>query len=57
MLQLIAMFSVNQILEELEAYGSETIKNIFLKHGAQEPLFGVKVGDLKKIQKKINKNH
>lgn len=51
------MFSVNQILEELEAYGSETIKNIFLKHGAQEPLFGVKVGDLKKIQKKIKKNH
>ena len=37
--------------------GDPSIKNIFLNHGATEPLFGVRVGDLKKIQKKVKKNH
>ncbi|WP_232371604.1 DNA alkylation repair protein [Leptospira ainazelensis] len=44
-------------MKELESMGSEGVKKIFLNHGAREPLFGVKVGDLKKIQKKIKKNH
>ncbi|MBL4649052.1 MAG: DNA alkylation repair protein [Aureispira sp.] len=46
-----------EVLEELEAFGDERTKNTFLKHGAKEPLFGVKVGDLKKILKKTKKNH
>lgn len=37
--------------------GSDGVKKIFINHGAKEPLFGVKVGDLKKIQKKIKKNN
>ena len=28
-----------------------------MNHGAKEPFFGVKVGDLKKILKKTKKNH
>ncbi|WP_210413369.1 DNA alkylation repair protein [Leptospira stimsonii] len=44
-------------MKELESMGSEGVKKIFLNHGAKEPLFGVKVGDLKKLQKKIKKNH
>ncbi len=44
-------------MQQLASLGSETIKNTFLKHGAKEPFFGVKVGDLKVIQKKIKKNH
>lgn len=46
-----------EILEELKSYGSESIKKIFLKHGAKEPFFGVKVEDLKKIQKRVKKDH
>lgn len=46
-----------EILEELKFYGSESIKKIFVKHGAKEPFFGVKVSDLKIIQKKVKKNY
>ncbi len=49
--------TATQIMEELKKKGSENIKRIFLNHGAREPLFGVKVGDLKAIQKKVKKNH
>jgi 3-methyladenine DNA glycosylase AlkD len=45
-----------QILAELKKLGSENIKKIFLKHGAKEPLYGVKVEDLKKVQKKIKEH-
>ena len=44
-------------MKELEKKGSESIKKIFLNHGAKGPLFGVKVGDLKVIQKKVKKDH
>lgn len=46
-----------QIMAELEAMGSESCKRIFKNHGAPEPLFGVKVQDLKVLQKKLKKNH
>lgn len=49
--------TVEEVMKELESYASDSTKKIFLKHGAQEPIFGVKVGDLKKIQKKIKKDH
>lgn len=45
------------VMQELEAMGNEQTKKIFTKHGAREPFFGVKVGDLKKIVKKVKKNH
>jgi 3-methyladenine DNA glycosylase AlkD len=44
-------------MKELEKKGSAQIKKILLNHGAQEPFFGVKVGDLKMIQKKVKANH
>ena len=46
-----------EVMLELESYGSDSIKAIFKKHGAKEPLFGVKVEDMKKILKKTKKNH
>ena len=46
-----------QILTELEQLGTESTKRTFLRHGAKEPLYGVKVEDLKKIQKKVKKNY
>ena len=52
-----AYMTTEQIMKELEKKGSETIKNIFINHGAKGPLFGVKIGDLKTIQKKVKKDH
>lgn len=49
--------TANDILKELEQYGSEQTKKTLLKHGAKEPFYGVKVADLKKILKKTKKNH
>ena len=49
--------TAQEVLKELENYGNPSTKKIFMKHGAKEPFFGVKVADLKKIQKKIKKDH
>ncbi len=49
--------TAKEILKELQEYGDEQTKSTLKKHGAKEPLFGVKVQDLKKILKKTKKNH
>ncbi|MDO6432518.1 DNA alkylation repair protein [Flavitalea sp. BT771] len=49
--------TVKEIMARLESLGSPQIKNIHLKHGIKEPLFGVKVSDLKPIQKQIKKDY
>ena len=49
--------TVTEIMTELQAKGSDTIKNILLKHGVKEPFFGVKVEYLKVIEKKIKKDY
>jgi len=46
-----------EVLKELESYGNESTKRIFINHGAREPFFGVKVQDLKKIVKKVKKDY
>ncbi len=46
-----------EILKELEKLGDAQTKKTLMKHGAREPFFGVKVGDLKTILKKTKKNH
>ncbi|MDC0230511.1 DNA alkylation repair protein [Aureispira] len=49
--------TISETMELLKGYGNDQTKKTYLKHGAQEPLYGVKVGDLKKILKKTKKNH
>jgi len=49
--------TTEEIMQQLAGLGSQQIKNIYLKHGAKEPFFGVKIGDLKPIQKKLKKNY
>jgi 3-methyladenine DNA glycosylase AlkD len=49
--------TAQEVLAELKSLGNENIKRIFMNHGVKEPLFGVKIEDLKKIQKKIRKDH
>jgi 3-methyladenine DNA glycosylase AlkD len=46
-----------QIMTELEKLGTPSVKKILLNHGVREPFFGVKVGDLKPIQKKIKMDY
>jgi hypothetical protein len=46
-----------EILQQLEQFGDERTKKTLMIHGAKEPVFGVKVADLKKILKKTKKNH
>jgi 3-methyladenine DNA glycosylase AlkD len=48
--------TAEQVLNELAALGSEQTKKTWLRHGAQEPVFGVKIGDMKKLQKRIKKD-
>ncbi len=49
--------TLEEIMLELEQYGDPQTKKTLMTHGAREPLFGVKVADLKKILKKTKKNH
>ena len=48
---------LKEVMKELEFYGNEQTKKTHMNHGGKEPIFGVKVGDLKKILKKTRKNH
>ena len=45
------------ILEELRPLGRESYKKVMRNHGVPEPFFGVKIEELKKIQKRIKRDH
>ena len=50
--------NAKQILEEIEPLGSESYKKLLFKnYGVKEPCFGVKIGDLKKIQKRVKMDY
>lgn len=52
-----ATITVADIIANLQALGNESTKQTLMKHGAREPLFGVKVGDMKPIQKRIKTDY
>jgi 3-methyladenine DNA glycosylase AlkD len=49
--------TAKDVMEELKSFGSEGIKKVLRNHGVKEPFFGVKVGDMKTIQKRIKKDY
>ena len=49
--------TLQETMQALEAFGSAQSKKILERHGAREPFFGVKIGDLKKLVKRIKTNH
>jgi 3-methyladenine DNA glycosylase AlkD len=49
--------TASDIVKELKSLGHESYKKVMLNHGAKEPFFGVKIEDLKKIQKRIKKDY
>jgi 3-methyladenine DNA glycosylase AlkD len=52
------IMGADEILEELRGLGSKSYKEMLMRnHGVREPSFGVKIGDLKKLQKRIKINH
>src|SRR5947208_215970 len=46
-----------KILAELKPLGKESYKRVLLNHGIEEPVLGVSVENLKKIQKRIKKDY
>lgn len=46
-----------EIMQKLEELGTEQTKSTFIRHGAKEPIYGVMVGDLKKLVKYVKKDH
>ena len=46
-----------EAMAALEAKGSAQTRSTYLRHGATEPLFGVKFGDLRPLAKRIGTDH
>lgn len=47
----------DEVMTSLKSLGSEQTKKTWLNHGASGEVWGVKIGDMKVIQKKIKRNH
>ena len=45
------------VLSFLEGHGKPDAKPMLMKHGAKDPFFGTAIGDMKKLTKKIKKDH
>lgn len=49
--------TAEEIVKQLKALGTEGYKKILRNHGVQEPFFGVKIEELKKIQKRVKQDY
>ena len=49
--------TVEDVVTELKKMGNAQTKKTWMTHGAQEPCFGVKVEDMKKIQKRVKRDY
>ena len=49
--------TASQIVEQLKPLGKDGTKKVLLNHGIKEPVLGVKIEDLKKLQKRIPADH
>ena len=49
--------TVDDVVAELKKMGTAQTKKTWMTHGAQEPCFGVKVEDMKKIQKRVKTDY
>lgn len=43
-------------MKKLEEMGTDQTKNTLIRHGAKEPLFGVRIGDMKKLVKDVKRD-
>jgi 3-methyladenine DNA glycosylase AlkD len=49
--------TATEVMKELKTLGKDSIKKVLLNHGIPEPCLGVKVEELKKIQKRVKKDY
>ncbi|MDF1851588.1 MAG: DNA alkylation repair protein [Verrucomicrobiales bacterium] len=49
--------TAKEVLAELQSLGNPGTKKTLMRHGAREPLFGVKIGDMQKLRKAIQSDH
>jgi 3-methyladenine DNA glycosylase AlkD len=49
--------TAKEILENIRPLGSASYKKTLFNHGVREPCFGVKIADLKKLQRQIKKDY
>jgi 3-methyladenine DNA glycosylase AlkD len=47
----------DEIVAQLRDWGAESYKKVLANHGVKEPVFGVKISELKKIQKRVKKDY
>lgn len=45
--------TLDEVMHELAAKATPSTKKTYLRHGAPEPVFGVRIGDLKPLQKRL----
>lgn len=45
--------TAEEVVAQLQALGSEQTKKTLMRHGAVEPIFGVKIGDMKPLMKTL----
>lgn len=51
------MMTAPEVMAELQSFGDDNVKKIWMKHGIKGPFFGVKIEHLKTIQKKVKKDY
>jgi 3-methyladenine DNA glycosylase AlkD len=49
--------TATEILNEIEPLGTEQYRRILRNHGVADACFGVKIEDLKKVQKRVKKDY
>ena len=49
--------TAEEIIAEFKKLGNAQTKKTWMNHGAQEPCFGVKIADMKKIQKRVKRDY
>jgi 3-methyladenine DNA glycosylase AlkD len=52
-----ATMTKDQVMKELQKLADPQTKKTWTRHGAKEPFFGVKIGEMKTLQKKVKKDH
>ncbi len=49
--------TAEDILAEIKPLGSDSYKRVIFNHGVKEPCYGVKIGDMQKIVKRIKQDY
>src|SRR5438874_4959467 len=49
--------TAQEILAEIKPLGRDSYRNVLFNHGIPKPCYGVKIEEMKKIQKRIKKDY